>query len=95
LKGLSSPRRCQSPLARREPVGHAQSLYLRLHLPDGIVVEEIFAVHEYIKDVCRRFAKIGYATVAPEPYGRLGDLSKMTDETQIFIQVIRKARMLW
>jgi carboxymethylenebutenolidase len=59
--------------------------------PIIVVVEEIFGVHEYIKDVCRRFAKIGYAAVAPELYARLGDLSKMTDSTQIFTQVISRA----
>jgi carboxymethylenebutenolidase len=59
--------------------------------PIIVVVEEVFGVHEYIKDVCRRFAKLGYAAVAPELYARLGDLSKMTDDRQIFTQVISKA----
>ena len=55
------------------------------------MIEEIFGVHEYIKDTCRRFAKAGYAAVAPELYARLGDLSKMTDVGQIVSQVISKA----
>lgn len=66
--------------------------------PDGpgpfpvlLVVEEIFGVHEYIKDVCRRFAKAGYLAVAPELYARQGDLSKMTDVGQIVREVIAKA----
>ena len=29
------------------------------NFPDALVVQEIFAVHEHIKDVCRRFAKQG------------------------------------
>jgi carboxymethylenebutenolidase len=60
-------------------------------LPIVVVVEEIFGVHEYIKDICRRLAKLGYLAVAPELYARLGDLSKMTDTAQIFRDVISKA----
>ncbi len=59
--------------------------------PIVVVIEEIFGVHDYIKDTCRRFAKAGYAAVAPELYARLGDLSKMTDVGQIVSQVISKA----
>ena len=59
--------------------------------PTIVVNEEIFGVHEYIKDTCRRFAKAGYAAVAPEIYARLGDLSKMTDVQQIIRDVISKA----
>ena len=59
--------------------------------PIVVVIEEIFGVHGYIKDICRRFAKAGYAAVAPELYARLGDLSKMTDVGQIVGQVISKA----
>jgi carboxymethylenebutenolidase len=61
------------------------------NLPIILVVEEIFGVHEYIKDICRRLAKLGYLAVAPELYARLGDLSKMTDPAQIFRDVISKA----
>ncbi len=59
--------------------------------PTILVIEEIFGVHEYIKDVCRRLAKLGYMAVAPELYARLADLSKMTDTGQIFRDVILKA----
>jgi carboxymethylenebutenolidase len=59
--------------------------------PIVLVIEEIFGVHEYIKDVCRRLAKLGYVAVAPELYARIGDLSKMTDSAQIFRDVISKA----
>jgi carboxymethylenebutenolidase len=59
--------------------------------PVILVVEEIFGVHEYIKDICRRLAKRGYFAVAPELYARLGDLSKMTDPGQIVQDVILKA----
>ncbi len=59
--------------------------------PTVLVIEEIFGVHEYIKDVCRRLAKLGYLAIAPELYARIADLSKMTDPQQIFRDVISKA----
>jgi carboxymethylenebutenolidase len=59
--------------------------------PVVIVIEEIFGVHEYIKDVCRRLAKLGYLAVAPELYARLADLSTMTDAGEIMRDVILKA----
>jgi carboxymethylenebutenolidase len=60
------------------------------NFPVILVNEEIFGVHEYIKDVCRRLAKAGYMAVAPEIYARIADLSKMTDTQQIFREVISK-----
>jgi carboxymethylenebutenolidase len=43
--------------------------------PVVIVVQEIFGVHEHIKDVCRRFAKAGYFAIAPEFYFRQGTVA--------------------
>ncbi|MGO8914616.1 MAG: dienelactone hydrolase family protein, partial [Stellaceae bacterium] len=43
--------------------------------PTLIVIQEIFGVHEHIKDVCRRLAKLGYFAVAPALYARQGDTS--------------------
>ena len=48
-------------------------------LPVVLVVQEIFGVHEYIADTCRRFAKLGYLAIAPELYARQGDLKGYTD----------------
>ncbi len=48
-------------------------------LPVVLVVQEIFGVHEHIKDVTRRLAKLGYLAVAPELYARQGDLTKISD----------------
>ena len=45
--------------------------------PVVLVVQEIFGVHEHIKDVCRRFAKLGYLAIAPELYARQGEVSKL------------------
>jgi carboxymethylenebutenolidase len=58
--------------------------------PVILVVQEIFGVHEHIKDVARRFAKVGYMAVAPELYYRQGDVSKMTDNKEIFAKVVNK-----
>ena len=59
--------------------------------PTVIVIEEIFGIHEYIKDTCRRLAKLGYCAVTVELYARIADLSKMTDAGAIFRDVISKA----
>jgi len=58
--------------------------------PVVLVVQEIFGVHEHIKDVCRRLAKQGYMAIAVELYARQGDVSKMTDMPQIFQNVVSK-----
>lgn len=47
------------------------------NFPVALVVQEIFGVHEHIKDVARRFAKLGYMAIAPEMYARQGDVSKL------------------
>lgn len=52
--------------------------------PVVIVVNEIFGVHEYIKDICRRLAKLGYVAVAPEFFFRADPgrtLATLTDRT--------------
>ena len=58
--------------------------------PVVLVVQEIFGVHEHIKDVCRRFAKLGYYAIAPELFARQGDVAKMTDIGAILSQVVAK-----
>lgn len=47
--------------------------------PTVVVCQEIFGIHEYIKDTCRRLAKAGYLAVAPDYYFRQGDPSKAAD----------------
>ncbi len=51
--------------------------------PVVLVVQEIFGVHEHIKDICRRFAKLGHMAIAPALYARQGDTSQMTTMEQI------------
>ena len=48
-----------------------------------LVVHEIFGVHEHIKDICRRLAKLGYFAVAPALFAREGDVARITDIQQI------------
>jgi carboxymethylenebutenolidase len=58
--------------------------------PTVLVVQEIFGVHEHIKDLCRRFAKAGYLAIAPEMYARQGDVSKIQDVQEIINKVVSK-----
>lgn len=58
--------------------------------PTIVVIQEIFGVHEHIKDICRRLAKMGYYAIAPELFARQGDVSKMTDIGDILAQVVAK-----
>jgi carboxymethylenebutenolidase len=52
--------------------------------PVILVAEEIFGLHEYIKDVTRRLAKLGAFAVAPDYYFRKGDLTKITELPALF-----------
>ena len=58
--------------------------------PVVLVVQEIFGVHEHIKDICRRFAKLGHLAIAPEMYSRQGDVSKITNINEIISKVVSK-----
>ncbi len=48
-----------------------------------LVVQEVFGVHEHIKDICRRLAKLGYFAVAPALYAREGDVANMSNMDDI------------
>lgn len=56
--------------------------------PLVLVVQEIFGVHEHIKDVCRRLAKLGYFAIAIDLYHRQGDVTQLTDNQEIFAKVV-------
>ncbi|MDQ8029819.1 MAG: dienelactone hydrolase family protein [Brevundimonas sp.] len=58
--------------------------------PVVIVVSEIFGVHEYIRDICRRLAKAGYVAVAPAFFNRVEDPAPLTDMTRI-MQIVSAA----
>src|SRR5271166_5617549 len=58
--------------------------------PTVLVIQEVFGVHEHIKDLCRRFAKLGYFAIAPELYARQGDASKYTDIPKLISEIVVK-----
>ncbi|MDO9225518.1 MAG: dienelactone hydrolase family protein [Pseudomonadota bacterium] len=58
--------------------------------PVILVVQEIFGVHEHIKDVCRRLAKLGYLAIAPELYARQGDPRLYSAIPEIIAKVVSK-----
>ncbi|MDB5710954.1 MAG: hypothetical protein JWL96_3024 [Sphingomonas bacterium] len=56
-----------------------------------LVVNEVFGIHDYIKDICRRLAALGYVAVAPDFFYRSGvNLPALTDIKQI-IPVVQQA----
>ena len=59
--------------------------------PAVLVAMEIFGLHEYIKDVTRRLAKLGAFAIAPDYYFRSGeDLTKITDQPKLMPLVNKK-----
>lgn len=59
--------------------------------PTIVVVNEIFGIHAYIKDICRRLAKLGYVAIAPDFFYRSGvDLPALSDIKQI-IPIVQQA----
>jgi carboxymethylenebutenolidase len=71
------------PAYRAAPAG-------KTDVPVIVVVQEVFGVHEYIRDVCRRYAKLGYMAIAPELYARQGDPSKYTDLASLYSNIVNK-----
>lgn len=59
-------------------------------LPVVLVVSEIFGVHEYIADVTRRLARLGYLAIAPELFVRQGDPALYTDVARLQSEVIAR-----
>jgi carboxymethylenebutenolidase len=55
-----------------------------------LVVQEIWGVHAYIADVCRRFAKAGWCAIAPELYFRQGDPKTAADTPTILREIVAK-----
>jgi carboxymethylenebutenolidase len=64
--------------------------------PVILVVQEIFGVHEHIKDVARRLAKLGYLAIAPELYVRQGDVAPLPsiDEIRKVVAKVPDAQVL-
>ncbi|MDR1529129.1 MAG: dienelactone hydrolase family protein [Burkholderiales bacterium] len=59
-------------------------------LPTVLVVQEIFGVHDYIKDICRRFAKLGYLAIAPELFARYGDPRQYSNVQMLMTELVSK-----
>ena len=47
--------------------------------PTVLVIHEIFGVHEWVKDICRRLAHAGYFAVAAQLYARHGEPAAAPD----------------
>ena len=58
--------------------------------PTVLVVQEVFGVHEWVKDICRRLAKAGYFAIAPELYARQGDPTKISDTNALMKDIVSK-----
>jgi carboxymethylenebutenolidase len=56
--------------------------------PVIIVVHEVFGVHEWIRDMCRRFAHAGFMAVAPDLFARAGDATKVSDMQVLFKTIV-------
>jgi len=71
------------PAYRARPAGGAK-------VPVVVVIQEIFGVHEHIKDVCRRLAKLGYYAIAPDLYARTGDATQISDIPTLLSTIVSK-----
>lgn len=58
--------------------------------PVVLVIHEIFGVHEWIQDVCRRFAKLGYMAIAPALYAREGEVTSIQTSGELNRQIFSK-----
>ncbi|MHB1374708.1 MAG: dienelactone hydrolase family protein [Thauera sp.] len=58
--------------------------------PVVLVVQEIFGVHEHIRDVCRRLAHQGYLAIAPELFFRQGDPRTIENVGEILQAIVSK-----
>jgi len=80
------------PVADGKIPGYRAKPQGKTHAPVILVVQEVFGVHEHIKDICRRFAKLGAYAIAPSLYARYGDPGKydMTTLQGLFTDIVSK-----
>ena len=62
----------------------------KTNLPVVLVVQEIFGVHAYIADTCRRLAKLGYLVIAPDLYIRQGNAREYSDIPKLMAEIVSK-----
>lgn len=77
------------------PDGFALPAYVARPAGEGpfpvvVVVSEVFGVHAYIQDVCRRLAKAGYAAIAPAFFVRVEDPAPLADMERV-MQIVAAA----
>ena len=60
------------------------------NFPVVLVIQEIFGVHEHIKDLCRRLAKKGYYAIAPALYARQGDPAGIENMQTLVRDIVSK-----
>lgn len=58
--------------------------------PTVLVVQEIFGLHEYIRDTCRRLARQGYQAIAPNVFQRQGDPSRVASVPEILATIVSR-----
>jgi len=64
-------------------------------LPVVLLVHEIWSVHEYFKDLCRRLAKLGYLALSPDLFARQGDVSdKSIEEIRAIVAKVPDAQVM-
>ncbi len=78
----------QEQVTVEAPDGFALPIFVARPAGDGpwpvvVVASEIFGVHEYIRDLCRRLAQAGFAAVAPAFFSRVEDPAGLTDMSRI------------
>jgi carboxymethylenebutenolidase len=68
------------PIYQARPAGSGK-------YPVVVVLPEIWGMHEYIKDVVRRFARRGFLAITFEPYARTGGVLNLPDQ-QALLKVV-------
>jgi carboxymethylenebutenolidase len=58
--------------------------------PVIFVIQEIFGLHEWIRDITRRFAQAGYYAIAPDLYQRQGDATRAPDIKTLFETIVSR-----
>ena len=80
---IDAPQGFKLPAYRAAPAG-------RKDLPVVLVIQEIFGVHEYIADTCRRLAHAGYLAIAPELFARQGDPMEYGELARLMSELVAK-----
>lgn len=85
VEGMVSIGRDQIAAYRAHPVAGTSNL------PVVVIVQEIFGIHEHLRDITRRFAKQGYYAITVEYFQRIGDPKKVVDVAEIMRSIVSKS----